>query len=202
MKKCFKQHRLSFDALTIANLVIGLILTINPKLSTTVICLILGLACFIWSGTKIFSYFKGDKNTLKSRIDLICACAGFFIGIFFITGIQIVVSLLPIIIGFTVSVQSIAKIRLALYQKRSGATKWLLPLVLNIIGFILGFLLIYNPFKTMMNILRLLGIVLFINGISRIFNDFLFTGEIEKSGKDDIIDVSFSDLSNYIETKE
>ncbi len=201
MKKRLKQHRLSFDALTLANLVIGAILTINPKFSTTVICIILSVACLIWSGKSLFSYFKKKKNGFVSHFDLLSACAGLAAGIFFLTGIQIVVSLLPLIIGMTVSVQSVSKIRFALYQKKTGTRKWLLPLILNIFGLLLGILLVCNPFKTMMNILRLLGIVLFINGISRIFTDFLFAGEMEKSQKDDIIDVSFSELNNYIEEK-
>lgn len=202
MKKILKQHRLSFDALTLANLIIGSILTINPKFSTTVICLILGIACLVWSGKKFFNYFSAKKNGFISRFDLICACAGILAGTFFFTGIQIVIALLPVIIGFAVSFQSVSKLRLALYRKKSGADKWLLPLILNIIGLLLGILLVYNPFKTMMNILRLLGIVLFINGISRIFNDFIFSDEMKKTQKDDIIDVSFSDLGNYIENKE
>lgn len=202
MKKFIKQHHLSFDALTIANLVIGLILTINPKFSTTVICLILGASCLIWSGKSFYKYFSAKKNGFISVLDLTCACAGVFMCVFFLTGIQIVTALLPVIIGFTVSFQSITKIRLALYHKKAGTGKWLLPLILNIIGLILGFLLVYNPFKTMMNILRLLGIVLFINGISRIFTDYIFAGEMEKSQKDDIIDVSFSELDNYIESEK
>lgn len=203
MKKHFRQHHLSFDALTLANLVIGIILTINPKFSTTAICVVLGCACIIWACKSIYNYFSAKKNGYTSVSDCLCAYAGIFLGIFFLTGIKFIVSLLPLIIGFAIVFQSISKIRCALYRKKAGTEKWLFPLILNIIGLITGFFLIYNPFNTMLNILRLLGIVLFINGISRIFNDYLFTGEMKKAQKDDIIDVSFTEADVYIpELKE
>ena len=86
---------------------------------------------------------------------------------------------------------------MAIFQKKSGANKWALGLVLNIFGLILGLSLVFNPFKAFLSVIRLVGIVLLINGITRLFTDFFFAREMDKiNNKSDsnVIDVEFTDI--------
>ena len=131
--------------------------------------------------------------------DSIQAVIGTALSLLLFFGGKFLASVIPMIIGFTVITQSISKIQLAVFQKRSGAEKWLLGLVLNIIGLILGFTLIFNPFGAFINVIRLLGIVLLIHGVSRLFTDFLYAHEMDKvvgtdSEGNQIIDVEYKEL--------
>jgi len=196
MKDFFKKYRLSFDALTIANIIIGIMLTANPGFSTGFICIILGIVSLIWGTASLYKHFRVIRYGYRSRFDLAQAVLGIMLSILLIFGRKFLAAVLPTIIGFTIIFQSLSKIRMAIFQKNSGAEKWLLALVLHIIGLLLGLSLIFNPFKAFLGVIRLIGIVLLINGITRLFTDFMFTKEMEKINKEsdnNIIDVDFTE---------
>lgn len=197
MKNFFKKYRLSFDPLTITNIIIGLTLTINPLFSTKFICTILGIACLIWGLVNLIKFFAYSESLYHSKFDTAQAVIGIILGFTFFFGHRAIASILPVIIGITIIFQSISKIRLALFQKRSGAQKWMLGFVLNILGVILGVSLVFNPFGSFLNIIRLVGIVLLINGITRLFTDFLFAKEMDKINREadrNIIDVEYKEV--------
>jgi len=192
-----KKNHLSFDPLTIANIVIGIILIINPEFSTLVICILLGIVSLVWGIFSIYKHFFAKKYGYKSKFDMFQGFLGILLSFIFIFCYKILASFLPIPIGLAIIFQSISKIRMALYQKRSGAGKWSLPMCLNIMSLILGTCLIISPFKSFLNVIRLIGIVLLINGITRLFTDFFFSREMDKISRDNddnTIDVTFKDL--------
>jgi uncharacterized membrane protein HdeD (DUF308 family) len=85
---------------------------------------------------------------------------------------------------------------LAFFQKKSGAEKWLLSLILHTIGLLLGLSLIFNPFTAFLGVIRLIGIALLINGITRLFTDFIFTKEMDKINRksdENIIDIEYTE---------
>ena len=192
-----RKNHLSFDPLTIANIVIGIILIINPEFSTAVICILLGIVSLIWGIFSIYKHFFAKKYGYKSKFDIFQGVAGILLSFIFIFCYNALASFLPIPIGIAIIFQSISKIRMAIFQKRSGARKWSLPMCLNIMSLILGTCLIINPFKSFPNVIRLIGIVLLINGITRLFTDFFFSREMDKISRDNddnAIDVTFKDL--------
>lgn len=197
MKNFFKKYRLSFDPLTIANIIIGIMLTINPEFSTRFISIALGIVSLIWGIGSIYRNINVKKYGYRSKFDIAQAVVGIILSFLFIFCGNFLAAVLPIIIGIAIAFQSISKIRMALFQKYSGAEKWLLGFVLNIIGFILGMCLIFNPFKAFMKVIRLMGIVLLINGISRLFTDFFFAHEMDKiknETSENVIDVDFTEI--------
>ena len=197
MKNFFKKYHLSLDPLTIANIIIGIMLTIHPRFSTGFICIILGIVCLAWGGFSIYKHFAAKKYGYTSRFDLIQAVMGLILSFVFIFCRRFLASVLPVLIGTTIIFQSNSKINMAIFQKKSGANKWALGLVLNIFGLILGLSLVFNPFKAFLSVIRLVGIVLLINGITRLFTDFFFAREMDKiNNKSDsnVIDVEFTDI--------
>ncbi len=196
MREFFEKYKLSFDPLTIANIILGITLIINPKFSTRIFCIIIGVVCLVWGIFSIYNYFSAKKFGYKSKFDTFQAVAGIILSFIFLFCNDFISSLFPRIIGIFIITQSISKMRLALFQKNAGAKKWPLALTLNIIGLFLGICLIFNPFSAFLNIMRMLGIVLLINGITRLFTDFFFAREMEKISrdeKDSAIDVTFDD---------
>ncbi len=198
MKNFLRKYRLSLDPLTISNIVFGLFLIINPEFSTKFIFIILGVISLIWGIVSLYRHFRVKKFGYKSKFDMIQAIAGIVLCFIFIFCYKMLAAILPIIIGIIIILQSISKIKMALYQKRSGADKWLLAMSLNIIGLLLGIFLFFNPFKALLNVVRLIGIILFINGITRLFTDFFFEKEMDKINHEgsDIIDVTFDENNN------
>lgn len=197
MRKFLQKYRLSLDLLTATNIIVGLLLIINPEFSTRCIFYIIGISALIWGANGIYRHFRVIRYGYRSKFDLIQAISGIIICFIFIFGYTLLTAVLPVLIGFIIIMLSISKIKLALYQKRSGARKWHLGLVLNTVSSLLGIALFFNPFVTMLSVLRLAGIILLINGISRLFTDFLFAHEMDKIDKGiNIIDVGFENSKN------
>ena len=78
---------------------------------------------------------------------------------------------------------------------------WLPGFILNILGLLLGISLVFNPFAAFLSVMRLVGIGLVVNGISRLFTDVLFAREMEKispqkysEDSSKVIDVDFTDV--------
>lgn len=197
MKEFFRKYHLTFDALTIANIIIGVMLMINPQFSLGLLCIILGIVSLIWGITSLVRHFKARRFGYRSRFDMIQAVTGIILCFVLIFCRPFLASVFPVIIGITIIFQSISKINMALYQKNSGAGMWLPGFVLNIIGLVLGLSLVFNPFAAFLSVMRLIGIVLLINGISRLFTDVLFAREMDKinrESKNNVIDVYFTDV--------
>ncbi len=195
MKNFILKYRLSLDPLTISNIALGLLLIINPEFSSKFIFIALGLIALIWGIVSLYRHFRVRKFGYKSKFDLIQAIAGIFLCFIFIFCYTMLAAILPVIIGMIIIMQSISKIKMAMFQKKSGADKWLLALILNILGLLLGACLLFNPFKALLNVVRFIGIILLINGITRLFTDYFFEKEMEKiKNKDsDIIDVTYNE---------
>ena len=195
MKNFIRKYRLSLDPLTISNIALGLILIINPEFSSKFIFIALGLIALTWGIVSLYRHFKVKKFGYKSRFDMIQAIVGIFSCFIFIFCYKMLAAILPVIIAIIIILQSISKIKMALFQKRSGADKWLLAITLNIFGLLLGVCLLFNPFKALLNVVRFIGIILLINGITRLFTDFFFEKEMNKIKQDDsdIIDVTYDE---------
>ncbi len=197
MKNFFGKYTLSLDPLTIANIVIGIMLTVNPGFSTGFICVILGIVSLVWGVTSLIRHFRYKRYGYSSRLDMIQAITGIALSFVLIFCREFLAAVFPVIIGLAIIFQSISKINMALYQKRSGAGRWHLGFVLNIIGLVLGFSLVFNPFSAFLSVMRLIGIVLLVNGVSRLFTDILFAHEmdrIQSQSGGSVIDVDYTDI--------
>ena len=73
MKNFFKKYRMSFDLLTIANIVIGILLTANPEFFTKFVSIILGIACLFWAATSLVRHFRAMRYGFHSKFDIIQA---------------------------------------------------------------------------------------------------------------------------------
>lgn len=191
-----KKYHVSVDFVTAVNIILGVLLIIRPSFSTNAVCNILGLVSLLWTVISFIQYFGTKKIGLNSKFDLFQGFAGAVLSFIFFFAKAFLTTLIPLIVGIVICIQSAAKIKLALTQRRNGVDKWLLALILNIAGFILGLCLVINPFKSLMTVIRFIGIVLVINGIIRFISDFFLIRQMNSmsnSSRPDIIDIPYND---------
>ncbi|MDO5560837.1 MAG: DUF308 domain-containing protein [Oscillospiraceae bacterium] len=195
-----KRYHLSIDFVTAVNIILGIVLIVNPSFSTNAVCNILGIVSLLWAAISFIQYFSTKKFGISSKFEMFQGLAGAVLCFIFFFAKSFLTRLIPLIVGLTIGVQSISKIKLALLQKKNGVDKWLLALILNIAGLLVGLCLVINPFSSLMTVIRFIGIALVINGIIRFISDFFLIRQIYNMSntgtRPDIIDIPYNEDDN------
>ena len=79
------------------------------------------------------------------------------------------VSIIPIVVGIMLVIESFDKISTTLSARKNGYQDWLKMLIPSVIIFILGLILILNPFESVTVFIRVIGIFLIIDAISNVY---------------------------------
>ena len=94
--------------------------------------------------------------------------------------VEIVISLIPFILGVLVLCSGCSKLQDAIDLKRLGYGSWLGLLIVAAINIILGVVLIYNPFKAAILLFRVLGEVLILSGVGDCFSTIYFAEKLRR----------------------
>ena len=78
-------------------------------------------------------------------------------------------SILPLVIGVWIVIKSITSLQLALNIKNTGYNNWQMMLLLSILTFILGIVIVLNPFQAMEAVVSICGGFLLVSEIINVF---------------------------------
>ena len=150
-------------------LIVGVSLLLWPGISAMTVCYVLGSVLILTGITRIMGYFSKDMYNLNFQFDLALGIISLIIGAVLIFHPGDVVSLLHVVIGIVVIVDSMFRLQTSFDAKHFGLRKWWLMLTAAILCASMGVILIVFPFETAKLLIRLLGITLIINGCENIF---------------------------------
>ena len=173
------------DSYVIASAVyilMGLVLVIYPEMSIKLVCNIIGIVILLYGAIKILSYFRNKDGGLTFRFDLIIGIIFAVIGGFLLLRPDVIVSVLPIIIGVYILFDSLMNLRQAADLKNAGYDKWWSMLLLAVIMIILGVVMILNPFGTVALMVMFIGGIFLFRGASNIVS-IIFTNKKIKTLK-------------------
>ena len=109
--------------------------------------------------------------------------------------LEIVISLIPFILGVLVLCSGCSKLQDAIDLKRLGYGSWLGLLIVAAINIILGVVLIYNPFKAAILLFRVLGVVLILSGAGDCFSTIYFARKLRRFKQEqDALDSTFEEV--------
>lgn len=169
----------------IASIVFGVILLIWTGSALDVIVRIFGII-LILSG--LFSVIM----FLVRRDGLPLSTASFVGGVVLaVLGASIyfnpawLVSIFPIVMGIVIVLSGVSDLGETITLGQNGIGKWWVSLLISIVIIGLGLLILFNPMKFADAIVKVIGIVLIINGISDLYVIIKVRG-IEKEVKQDI----------------
>lgn len=138
---------------------IGLILLLIPASFNKFIGLIVGFSLLLIGIIQIIKYVK-NKDSF-SNIDLISGILYSALGIIIILNPRAVMELVTVCLGIYLIINGLIKVKLAITLKQL-TNRWIGTLVMAIVTIILGFLLIFNPFGSVVAITQLMGAFLVI----------------------------------------
>lgn len=177
---------------SVVNVVLGLILLIAPATSVKLIGYGIGGVVIIFGAVSIIRALRAGAGGMFGGV-LSC-----LIGIFICSQFTALVSFLPFIIGIIVLVSGLTKLQSALEAKRDGY-RWIPVLIAAILSIGLGIVVIHNPFSTLSLTLRVVGLVLLVDGAENIIDAWVIRrrlkeqGYIVEEGENGIIDIVTDD---------
>lgn len=149
--------------------VVGLVLLIWPGTSTQMVCMVLGSVLLVYGVVRIVLYLKAKERTLYQQGMLLLGIILSVIGAWILLKPEMIIAAVPVIIGIIISMHGLHNIVQGLQLKKMDYDKWWVAFVLGVVTLLFGGILIYNPFRVVNTVVRVIGVFLIYDGISRIW---------------------------------
>lgn len=151
-------------------IVLGLILIIMPDIASTLVFVSIGVMLIIIGMINIIRYCTMEQRqqviSYALAIGVIC-CAG---GILVMALRPVLLSVLPFLCGGIVVIGGVLQLQKALQFKRMGTKTWFINLIFACVLLVLGSIILFNPFKTALVLIRLIGAALLVEGVLSIIS--------------------------------
>lgn len=194
-----KNMRNTYLITAILFIIAGIILLSWPQTTMNIICYGLGALILIYGAFQIYTYYKGKQETTSYHMNLLTGIIACGIGLFMLLKSEIVISILPFIIGFTLLLESLLKFKHAYDLKKAGyeGFKWIL--IMAVITLAFAGLLVYNPFDAATSMVMFIGICLIYDGISELWTLYCVTKYIHNQDEIIVEDNEVSEISEEIQ---
>lgn len=159
-KKCEKGMMIS----SILTLILGIILLIEPTGSLRMLTSIIAIVAMIVGFFQLVDYIRKPRELKMMSLSLILGVFFLASGLFLLLNVDSLVKFVTLVIGVSIAIKAMFKIQFAL-NLRGISDKWKYNLIVGLLCMTLGVLLIFNPFKSAVLFLRIIGIVLAVGSI-------------------------------------
>lgn len=151
-------------------ILLGIILFFNPATTTRTICYIIGMIIMAAGVIKIMLYFltnfenNWQKNSFTSGAVLV------MIGILFIAKVNLIISIVPFVMGIFVLLSGLGKLQAVFDLRRMKSDGWLGLLILAVINIALGILLFSDLIGAAKLMIRVVGACMIYSGVTDLVN--------------------------------
>ena len=158
-------------------IIVGLFLAFFPVQTVNVICKVVFGLLLILTGLYNIILFLMEK-TETTVFNMLSGVIVLVLGLFLFTNPQIVVRLLPQLLGSLILIDSIWLLRSAQKLRKSNSQYWTAFLITGLVCVVLGLIILINPFSKVKQTVIFSGVVFLINGIV----DIVFYMILKKNG--------------------
>jgi len=152
--------------LAAAYIALGIVLIAHPGFTGIVICRAAGVLALVFGGVRAVTALRSRDGSIFFQTDLLIGVLLLAFGIFTLTRPDVILSVLPVILGVYLLMESVGKFQRAAVLKRLGYVRWWLILLFGVLAAALGALLLLYPFQAAETMLMFLGASLVLDGIS------------------------------------
>ena len=176
----FGERRLFTGATLLLMLALGLMLLIHPENIYNLVLNVCGAVLLGFGVIRILAYWQEDAYAaMQNRqftVGMLLALAGLALIIFK----PVFISILPLMLGAVMLIGGVFRLQGALDLKRLNAGHYRPVLISCLVSVALGLVIMANPFKSAMILLRVIGAALLIEAVM----DGIYTHQFQK-WKDD-----------------
>lgn len=161
-----------FSLSSVATLAIGLLLVIYPDFTGKAICYMIAAVLITKGLGNILARYRNKNLPQPVVFDLMGGISTCFIGLFVALRSDLLISIIPFVVGMFLLVSSIVSLQKAFELKRMNYAKWNHGLIFTLIKLALAMVIVMNPFGTAMTLTRFIGGCLVYDGATGLVTVF------------------------------
>lgn len=161
-----------FSLSSVATLLIGLLLVIYPGFTGKVICYLIAAALIAKGAGSIMARYRNKSLPPPVVFELMGGISTIFIGLFVALRSEMLISIIPFVVGMFLLVSSVTSLQKALELKRMNYAGWNHGLIFTLIKLALALIIVMNPFGTAMTLTRFIGGCLVYDGATGLVTVF------------------------------
>lgn len=154
--------------LAVIYLVVGLVMVIAPASVSNIVCYIVALLLIALGVSGAVTYMRSVVRTPFINLTLFMSILFIIFGVYIYASPEVFASFVPLVIGIFLLLDSANKVQLAFNLKEYNYEDWWHTLVIAIIIFGFGVFLVANPFTMVTLFIRIMGIMLIVDGCSNL----------------------------------
>lgn len=169
MADFLKKFKVNYTASALICVILGLVLLIWPGTTTQIVCMMLGIVLLIYGVVQIIVYLLSRERNIVSQGMMLLGIVVAVIGIWILLKPEMIIMAVPVIVGVLIVIHGLHNVVQSIALKKDGYERWWVAFLMGILTVVLGAVLIYNPFRVMDTVVRLIGIFLIYDGLSDVW---------------------------------
>jgi len=190
---------LKWDALLtgVLYVLLGIVSLVLPGTMEKALGYMIGVVLILAGAVSMICYLLRDAHQNYYHNDFLHGILGIALGILVLYKVNIIISLVPVLMGVMVLISGCSKLQDVIDLKRMEYGNWIFMLALAVVNVALGLVLIFNPMKTADFLFRLIGIGLIFSGVTDCFTTVYFAGKIKAYMADlQAVDGTFTEVTD------
>ena len=161
-----------FSLSSVATLAIGLLLVIYPGFTGKAICYLIAAALIAKGAGSILARYRNKSLPAPVVFELMGGIMTCFLGLFVALRSEMLISIIPFVVGMFLLVSSVTSLQKAFELKRMNYAGWNHGLIFTLIKMALALIIVMNPFGTAMTLTRFIGGCLVYDGATGLVTVF------------------------------
>jgi uncharacterized membrane protein HdeD (DUF308 family) len=162
MKKFLKSSIITSAIL----IVLGVLLILQSETTIMMISYIIGGVLVAIGALALIRYVKnGESPALRNELDIVYGIVTIIFGIIIVQNYQAIASIIPAVIGIAIIISSAGKLNYAFQLREDESRMWKTTMVISIISTICGVILLFNPFKAALGIMKIIGVFIILYAV-------------------------------------
>lgn len=177
-------------------ILLGIVALVIPETMQKTLGYLIGIVLIVAGLVSIICYLLRDARENYYHNEFVFGLVGIVVGAAVLYKVEVIISLIPFILGILVLFSGCSKLQDAIDLRRLGYGSWAGMLIVAIVNIILGIVLICNPFKAAVVLFRVLGIGLILSGVSDCFSTIYFAQKFRRFKQEaEALDSSFEEIN-------
>lgn len=181
--KTLKKIKWNVILSSIIYVAIGVILLLWPEMTAKNICYVVAILAIAIGIVNLFDYIRKQVGADIYRYNLVYGLLAILLGVFILAKVNIVISIIPFLLGFAVTISGLLKFQNSMDLIRLKYSGWGAVLLIAILNIAFGIVLIVNPFTSATVLLICIGIGMIYSGVSDLIATIMLSNCIKKEAK-------------------
>ena len=193
--KILKELKWEAILTSVLYILLGIVALVLPETMQKTLGYLIGIVLIVAGLVSIVCYLLRDARENYYHNEFVFGLAGIVLGAAVLYKVEVIISLIPFILGVLVLFSGCSKLQDAIDLKRLSYGSWAGMLILAVINIILGIVLICNPFEAAIILFRVLGVGLIMSGASDCFSTIYFARKLRRFKQEqDALDSTFEEI--------